>query len=71
MKKKFLRNKPLYIPKITVVPEHLAKGKLKQTYLNTKLSLNLPWMGIAAMAFANYPYFYNVLFKYIDILSKS
>lgn len=67
----FPRKKPFPVPKIIVTPEYLAKGNLKKIYTNTKLAFNVPWMGVVAMAFAKYPYFYNALWKYMYPLSKS
>ena len=67
----FDRIKPLNIPKITVTPEYLAKGRLKREYNKTKLAFNVPWMGVVAMAFANYPNFYTTLWKLMLPLSKS
>lgn len=55
------RHKPEPIPQITTVPEHLAKGTLKEVYESTKAALGVPWMGVVTMAFAHYPSFYRVL----------
>lgn len=71
MIKLFPRKKPIPVPNIKVTPEYLAKGMLKNNYNKTKLAFNVPWMGVVAMAFANYPYFYNALWKYMYPLSKS
>ena len=57
----FPRKKPSPVPKIIVTPEYLAKGSLKKSYINTRLAFNVPWMGVVAMAFAKYPFFYNSL----------
>ncbi len=67
----FPRKKPSALPKIIVTPEYLAKGSLKKSYINTKLAFNVPWMGVVAMAFAKYPFFYNVLWQYMHPLTKS
>ena len=67
----FPRKKPYPVPKIIVTPEYLAKGNLKKSYTDTKLSFNVPWMGVVAMAFAKYPFFYNALWQYIHPLTKS
>tara|TARA_A100001011_G_scaffold400325_1_gene514129 strand:- start:3995 stop:4870 length:876 start_codon:yes stop_codon:yes gene_type:complete len=71
MKYSFPRKKPIQVPNIIVTPEYLAKGSLKKSYKNTKLAFNVPWMGVVAMAFAKYPFFYNALWKYIYPLTKS
>ena len=65
------RKKPSPAPKIIVTPEYLAKGSLKKSYTNTKLAFNVPWMGVVAMAFAKYPFFYNSLWNYMQPLTKS
>ena len=67
----FPRNKPSPIPKIITTPEYIAKGRLKSTYEKTKLAFKVPWMGVIAMAFSNYPNFYNALWKYMHPLSNS
>ena len=71
MNHSFPRKKPSPVPKIIVTPEYLAKGSLKKSYINTRLAFNVPWMGVVAMAFAKYPFFYNALWKYIYPLTKS
>ena len=35
MAKKIFSNKPLFIPKINVIPEQLPLGKIKHTYNNS------------------------------------
>ena len=67
----FPRKKPIPVPKIIVIPEYLAKGRLKKSYTSTKLAFNVPWMGVVAMAFAKYPFFYNALWEYMHPLSDS
>ncbi len=67
----FPREKPIPVPKISVTPEYLAKGNLKKSYTNTKLAFNVPWMGVVAMSFAKYPFFYNALWEYINPLTNS
>ncbi len=67
----FPREKPIPVPKVVVTPEYLAKGNLKKSYTYTKSAFNVPWMGVVAMAFAKYPYFYNALWEYMHPLTKS
>jgi len=67
----FPRKKPYPVPKIIVTPEYLAKGNLKKSYTDTRLAFNVPWMGVVAMAFAKYPFFYNSLWQYMHPLTKS
>ena len=71
MKNLFPRKKPFPVPKIQVTPEYMAKGRLKESYSSTKSAFDVPWMGVVAMAFAKYPHFYNTLWKYMYLLSKS
>ena len=67
----FPRKKPIPVPQIIVTPEYLVKGSLKKSYTKTKLAFNVTWMGVVAMAFAKYPFFYNALWEYIHPLTKS
>lgn len=60
------RIKPAPIPVIRPVPEHSAKGPLAETYQRTKAGLGVPWMGVVAMAFAQYPRFYQCLWDALD-----
>lgn len=53
------RLKPDTLPAVTAVPEYLAEGDLKADYENTKQVLQVPWMGIVAMAFASYRNLYG------------
>lgn len=55
------RLKPDPIPAIRPVPEHAAKGDLAAVYERTKQGLGVPWMGVVAMAFAQYSAFYETL----------
>lgn len=65
------RLKPSPIPKIDPVPEHLAAPALKKIYEDTKLALQVPWMGVVAMSFARYPRFYATLWDGFRELSAS
>ena len=67
----FPRKKTSSVPKIIVTPKYLAKGSLKKSYINTRIAFNVPWMGVVAMAFAKYPFFYNYLWQYMYPLTKS
>ena len=57
------RLKPKPIPVIYPVPEYLAEGELREIYADTKTVLQVPWMGVIAMAFAHYPTFYGRLWR--------
>lgn len=57
------RHKPSPIPSIHPVPEYQATGPLSDLYAATKKGLNVPWMGVVAMAFAHYPNFYARLWQ--------
>lgn len=59
------RLKPDPIPDIHPVPEYLATGDLAKRYAQTKQGLDVPWMGVVAMAFAHYPNFYGCLWNAI------
>lgn len=57
------RLRPEPIPAIHPLPEYLAEGDLKAIYEDTKAVLQVPWMGVIAMAFAHYPTFYATLWR--------
>lgn len=60
------RLKPDPLPAIRPLPEHLAEGALKAAYEATKQGLQVPWMGVVAMAFARYPTFYAALWSGLE-----
>lgn len=60
------RLKPNPIPAIHPVPEYLAEGALKARYEATKLGLDVPWMGVVAMAFAHFADFYDCLWRALE-----
>ncbi len=53
------RLKPDPLPPVTAVPEYLAEGDLRSDYDDTKRVLQVPWMGVVAMAFASYRNLYR------------
>ena len=53
------RQKPDPVPAVTAVPEYIAEGELKADYEDTKTVLQVPWMGVVAMAFAGYRNLYG------------
>lgn len=53
------RLKPDPVPSVTAVPEYMAEGELKADYEDTKAALQVPWMGVVAMAFAGYRNLYG------------
>ncbi len=57
------RVKPTPVPAIHPLPEYLATGARKAVYDDTKEVLQVPWMGVVAMAFAHYPRFYETLWQ--------
>ncbi len=65
------RLKPSSIPPINPVPEYAADEKLRAVYDDTKSVLQVPWMGVVAMAFAHYPTFYETLWSGIRELAAS
>ena len=60
------RKKPNPSPNIYPVPEHDADNELKKIYQRTKTGLDVPWMGVVAMAFSHYPSFYNSLWTCME-----
>ncbi len=65
------RLKPDPVPAIRPVPEHLAHGRLRAVYEATKQGLQVPWMGVVAMAFARYPTFYDALWSAIAPIART
>ena len=65
------RVKPTPTPPIHPVPEIEAQGALLETYQDTKLVLQVPWMGVVTMAFAHYTHFYSVLWQGLRPLCAS
>ena len=65
------RLKPNPIPPIHPVPEFLADTNLRAVYEDTKSTLQVPWMGVVAMAFAHYPNFYQALWQGMKPLAES
>lgn len=53
------RLKPDPVPPVSAVPEYIAEGELKADYEDTKAVLQVPWMGVVAMAFAGYRNLYG------------
>lgn len=65
------RVRPAVIPAINPVPEYSAEGARKAVYEDTKATLQVPWMGVVAMAFADYPHFYETLWQGVRPLCRS
>ena len=57
------RLKPVPPPEAMALPEYLAEGDLKADYEDTKAVLQVPWMGVVAMAFAGYRTFYGAFWQ--------
>ncbi len=55
------RVRPDPIPTIHPMPEYLASGQRAAWYEDTKLVLQVPWMGVVTMAYAHYPTFFGGL----------
>ena len=68
---RLLRGKPAAMPAIHPLPEYLATGTRKAVYEDTKTVLQVPWMGVVAMAFAHYPRFYETLWQGVRPLCMS
>ncbi|KUF08894.1 hypothetical protein [Pseudoponticoccus marisrubri] len=60
------RLKPDPIPAIQPVPEYAATGDLAEVYARTRAGLEVPWMGVVAMAFAHFPRFYGTLWSALE-----
>lgn len=71
MKQKYPRQKPNPIPAIHPVAEYDATGALAAAYDDTKKVLQVPWMGVVAMAFAHYPNVWSVLWKGLRPMAQS
>ena len=65
------RLRPSPLPSINPVPEYLADDALKRVYEKTKLTLQVPWMGVVTMAFAHYPSFFDTLWGGLSQLAGS
>ena len=65
------RLRPSPLPSINPVPEYLADDALKRVYEETKLTLQVPWMGVVTMAFAHYPSFFDTLWGGLSQLAGS
>jgi len=52
---------PEPLPQIRPVPEYRATGNLKQQYEQIKEAMQVPWMGVVTMAYAQYPTFFEAL----------
>ena len=65
------RLKPSPLPKVVAVPEIDADESLRRVYADTKSVLQVPWMGVVTMAFAQYPAFYGTLWGGLRDLAAS
>lgn len=65
------RLKPAPIPAIHPVPEHLVEGGRALVYEETKSALQVPWMGVVAMAFSHYEAFYAAFWRGMSELYRS
>ena len=65
------RCRPSPVPPIDPVPEYRADARLGAVYAETRTALQVPWMGVVAMAFARYPAFYATLWGGLRTLVQS
>lgn len=65
------RRKPSPLPQVTTVSEIRADEALRAVYEDTKAVLQVPWMGVVTMAFAQYPNFYAALWGGLRDLAGS
>ena len=54
---------PPLLPTVRYVPEYRAEGALKDAYEDMKQVLQVPWMGVVTMAYANFPHFFDVFWS--------
>lgn len=54
---------PRLLPTVRYVPEYRAEGALKDAYEDMKQVLQVPWMGVVTMAYANFPHFFDVFWS--------
>ena len=66
-----LRAMPEPVPAIHPLPEYLASGATKARYEDMKSVLQVPWMGVVAMAYAHYPSFFDTLWEGLRPLCRS
>lgn len=65
------RQRPAAPPPIRTVPEHAAEGGLKADYEAMKAAFGVPWMGVVAMAHAQYRHFYRTLWTGLEPVARS
>ena len=68
---KLARLKPDPLPTIHPLPEFLAEGDVKEGYEDTKVVLQVPWMGVVTMAFAHHWPFWRALWQGVRPLCLS
>src|SRR5260370_26425293 len=54
---------PSPLPPVRYVPEYRAEGALKDAYEDMKSVLQVPWMGVVTMAYANFPHFFDAFWS--------
>jgi hypothetical protein len=57
------RRYPTYLPELRPVPEYRAPDDLATLYGEVKRTLQVPWMGVVAMAFAHHREFFSTLWS--------
>ncbi|UCH47739.1 MAG: hypothetical protein JSU95_17050 [Betaproteobacteria bacterium] len=62
---------PRPLPPIHPEPEYRVSGQRAQWYADMKQVFQVPWMGVVTMAFAHYPYFFEVLWQGLKPLAQS
>ena len=65
------RLRPAPLPTIHPLPEYLAEGQRRHWYEEVKTTLQIPWMGVVAMAYAHYPTFFDILWGGLKPLAQS
>lgn len=59
------------IPALHPLPEYLVEGERAAAYAAMKQALQVPWMGVVTMAYANYPTFFRVLWQGLEPIVRS
>lgn len=65
------RLRPQPLPAINPVPEYRAEGRRRAWYEDMKTALQVPWMGVVTMAFAEYPRFFDTVWTGLKPLCMS
>lgn len=68
---RFARLKPDPIPAVSPVYEYLAEGRTREIYAEIKAQLEVPWVGVLMLAYAQYPMFFIELWRGLKPITES